>query len=60
MLQSGVEMQYPAIKANIADSLNIIVQIERRPGKRCVSEVLEICAYDLAEDKYDLRPVYIR
>ncbi|MGD0964687.1 MAG: hypothetical protein ABSA57_12400 [Candidatus Acidiferrales bacterium] len=53
-------MQYPAIKANIADSLNIIVQIERRPGKRCVSEVLEICAYDLAEDKYDLRPVYIR
>ena len=37
VLQSGVEMPYRAIKTNIADSLNIIVQIERRPGTRFVS-----------------------
>src|SRR6266852_6543194 len=46
VLQSGVDMPYRAIKTNIADSLNIIVQIARRPGARFVSEMLEICGYD--------------
>jgi len=59
VLQSGVEMPYRAIKANIADSLNIIVQIERRPGMRYVSEVLEIQAYDPVTDRYDLHPIYL-
>jgi pilus assembly protein CpaF len=60
VLQSGVEIPYLAIKSNIADSLNIIVQIERRPGTRFVSEVLEIFGYDQETDCYDLHPVYIR
>jgi pilus assembly protein CpaF len=58
VLQSGVEIPYAAIKANIADSLNIIVQIERRPGKRYVAEVLEIQAYNPGTDRYDLRPIW--
>ncbi len=33
-LQSGVELPYHATKSNIADSLNVIVQLERRPGQR--------------------------
>jgi pilus assembly protein CpaF len=53
VLQSGLQIPYAAIKANIADSLNIIVQIERRPGKRFVSEVLEIRRYDVSTDQYD-------
>jgi pilus assembly protein CpaF len=58
VLQSGVEMPYAAIKANIADSLNVIVQIERRPGKRFVSEVLEIQLYDPAADRYKFETVF--
>jgi pilus assembly protein CpaF len=58
VLQSGVEIPYRAIKANIADSLNIIVQIERRPGARFVSEVLEIRGYEPEADRYDLYHVY--
>ena len=58
VLQSGVEMPYRAIKTNIADSLNIIVQIERRPGTRFVSEVLEIRGYEPEADRYDLYQVY--
>lgn len=57
VLQSGVEMPYPAIKSNIADSLNVIVQIARRPGKRFVSQVLEIRGYDLSTDHYDFHEV---
>jgi len=58
VLQSGVEMPYRAIKTNIADSLNIIIQIERRPGSRFVSEVLEIEGYNPERDQYDLHEIY--
>lgn len=60
VLQSGVELPYRAIKTNIADSLNIIVQMQRRPGARFVSEVLEIQGYDAEADQYSLHPIYIR
>lgn len=46
-------MPYLAIKSNTAESLNVIVQIERRPGRTFVSEVLEIRAYDPTADRYD-------
>ena len=60
VLQSGVEMPYLAIKSNIAESLNVIVQIERRPGRRFVSEVLQIRAYDPSNDQYDFDPIFPR
>ena len=58
VLQSGIEMPYRAIKANIAESLDIIVQIERRPGCRFVSEVLGIQDYKPEYDQYDLLRLY--
>src|SRR2546422_7369388 len=60
VLQSGIELPYHAIKSNIADSLNLIVQLDRRPGQRFVSEVLEIRGYDPEADRYDLAPIYTR
>ena len=60
VLQSGIEIPYRAIKTNIADSLNIIVQIERRPGMRFVSQVLEINSYDPNADHYDFKVLYER
>jgi pilus assembly protein CpaF len=60
VLQSGIEMPYRAIKTNIADSLDVIIQMERRPGTRFVSEVLEIRGYDPETDRYDLYRAYVR
>jgi Flp pilus assembly CpaF family ATPase len=51
---------YRAIKSNIADSLNLIVHIERRPGRRFVSEILEVQKYNPEGDVYDLAPVFVR
>jgi pilus assembly protein CpaF len=58
VLQSGVELPYRAIKNNIGDSLNVILQLERRPGRRFISEVVEIARYDPTADTYDFRPIY--
>jgi len=52
--QNETEMPYLAIKTNIADSLKVVVQIERRPGKRFLWEVSEIRGYDLFTDQYHL------
>lgn len=57
-MQSGIEMSYSSIKSNIADSLNLVVQIERRPDKRFVSEVLEIHAYDPKGDRYSFDTLF--
>jgi pilus assembly protein CpaF len=58
VLQSGVDLPYRALKTNIGDSVNVVVQLERRPGKRFVSEVVQIIRYDPDLDEYDLGAVY--
>ncbi len=60
VLQSGVELPYRAIKTNIGDSLNIVVHIERRPGRRFISEVLEIHHYDPDADLFNYGVMYAR
>jgi len=60
VLESGIELPYRAIKSNIADSLHLIIQLERRPGQRAVSEVLEIKGYDPESDRYEFNPLYTR
>jgi len=59
VLQSGVELPYRAIKTNIGDSLNVVVHIERRPGRRIISEVLEINSYDPDSDLFDFCSIYV-
>jgi pilus assembly protein CpaF len=59
VLQSGVELPYSAIKTNIGDSLNVVIQIERRPGRRFISEVLEINSYDPDADMFDFCTIYV-
>jgi pilus assembly protein CpaF len=59
VLQSGVELPYRAIKTNIGDSLNLVIQIERRPGRRFISEVLEINSYDPDADLFDFCAIYV-
>jgi pilus assembly protein CpaF len=58
VLQSGIDLPYRVIKTNIADSLNLVLLLERRPGRRFVSEVVEINRYDPDLDEYDLAAIY--
>jgi Flp pilus assembly CpaF family ATPase len=58
VLQSGVELPYRAIKTNIADSLNVIVHLERRPGSRCISEVVELRGYNPDADLFNYCAIF--
>ncbi len=59
VLQSGIDLPYRAIKTNIGDSLNVVVQVERRPGRRFISEVLEINSYDPDADLFDYMAMFV-
>lgn len=58
VLQSDVELPYKAIRRNIADAINLLIHMERRHGKRLVTQVIQIEAYDAALDSYGLRTIY--
>jgi pilus assembly protein CpaF len=59
VLQSGVELPFKAIKTNIADSLNVVIHVERRPGRRYISEVLLVNGYDPDTDLFDYGAVFL-
>jgi pilus assembly protein CpaF len=60
VLQSGVDLPYRAIKTNVGDSVNVVVHLERRPGRRFVSEVVEIHGYDPERDEYNYSFIFDR
>src|SRR4029077_7687931 len=53
VLQRGVDLPYRATKTNVGDSVNVVVHLERRPGRRFISEVVEIHGYDPDRDEYN-------
>jgi hypothetical protein len=38
--------------------VNVVVQLERRPGRRFVSEVVQINSFDADADEYDLGTIF--
>ena len=60
VLQSNVDLPYKAIKSNFADSVNLLLHIERRDSRRYVSELLEVRSYDAEADRYELETLYQR
>jgi pilus assembly protein CpaF len=57
VLQSGIDLPYPAIRHAIAECLQLLVHLERRHGPRVVTELVRVIRYDTATDEYDLEPL---
>ncbi len=60
VLMSGIELPYRALRSNIAEAVNLFIHIERRSGKRYVSQALSVRAYDAALDRFELESLYDR
>jgi pilus assembly protein CpaF len=60
VLQSNIDLPYVAIKSNFADSINLLLHIERRNGLRYVSQVLKVHGYDAGSDRFQLETIYER
>jgi pilus assembly protein CpaF len=58
VLQSGIELPYKAIKASIADSIHLLIHIERHHARRRIQEILAIQSYSPIDDSYRLMTVF--
>ena len=58
VLMAGIDLPYRVIRQNIGESLNMVIQLKREPGKRAVAEVLRIKCYVPAEDYYEFETLY--
>jgi len=60
VLRSGTDVSYRALKHNIGESVNVVIHLERSPGRRYIGEVFEINSYDADTDLFDYCAVYRR
>jgi pilus assembly protein CpaF len=52
VLQAGVDLPYEAIRHQIAESINIVIHLDRRLGRRVVSGCLRVSGYVTGGDAY--------
>jgi pilus assembly protein CpaF len=55
VLESGVELPHGAIRYSIAQTVGVVVHLERRDGRRVVTEVVAVEGYDPASGQFQLR-----
>jgi pilus assembly protein CpaF len=55
VMQSGVDLPYPAVRQQVGDAIQMVVHLQRRDARRMVSEVLAVARYDAANDQYVTR-----
>jgi pilus assembly protein CpaF len=60
VLQAGVELPYRALRGQLADCVDVVVQLERRGARRGVAQVVRVAGYDPDRDRYELETVYDR
>ncbi len=58
VVQSGIGIPYASIRGQIGESLDLVVQVERRQGKRLVTEVVRVGGFDYQTDAFDLHTLY--
>jgi pilus assembly protein CpaF len=52
VVQSGVELPYQAVRYQIADAIDLVLHLVRRPGTRIVESLIKVGDYDVERDKY--------
>jgi hypothetical protein len=57
-MMSGIELPHRGVRSQIGDGIHLLVHLERRQGKRIVTQVLAVKAYDAVLDRYDLEPIH--
>jgi pilus assembly protein CpaF len=57
-LRAEVDIPYRAIQAEIGDLVNLVIHIERRDGRRFLSDLLRIEGFDVETNRYHTTTLY--
>jgi pilus assembly protein CpaF len=58
VMRSHSQATFSDTEAEIGEAVDFVVHVERRPGRRMVSEVLELRGYDRASQKFKSELIY--
>jgi pilus assembly protein CpaF len=58
VLQSGIALPYSSVLRQIGESIDLVAHIERRQGKRLVTEVIAVMGFDERNDRFAVETVY--
>src|SRR5215831_13303551 len=58
VLQSDIQLPFHAIRSSIADSINLVLHLERRNCSRRVAELVQVEGYDPARDQFEFKSLY--
>ncbi|MGH9418021.1 MAG: CpaF family protein [Terriglobales bacterium] len=58
ILQAGLDIPHRALQTQIADSIQVIVHLERAAGRRRVAEIVELAGFDAESDRHQFNPLY--
>jgi pilus assembly protein CpaF len=54
VMQSGVDLPYPAVRRQIADGIDLVLHLARWRGIRVVEDLVRLHGYDAPSDRYEL------
>jgi len=54
LLMAGMGVPHQSLQASIAETVNLMVYIERRGDKRCVSQISRLHGFDRAKGEYEI------
>jgi pilus assembly protein CpaF len=57
VLQSGVDLPYPAIRYAMSECLQVLAHLERRQSRRVLTQLVRVQRYDASADRYHLEPL---
>lgn len=60
VLQSALDIPHRALQSQLADSIQVIVHLERAAGRRQVVEIIEIAGYEPETDRHQINVLYAR
>ena len=58
VLRSHAQAAFSDIEAEIGESVDFVVHVDRKPGRRVIREVLELTGYDRPSQRFQMEYVY--
>ena len=60
VLQSALDIPHRVLQGQIADSIQVVVHLDRTAGKRRVAEMIELTGYEPETDRHQVNVLYAR
>jgi len=58
VLRSHLQATFADVEAEIGDAVDLVIHVEREPGRRVIREVIRLQGYDRATQKFEIETVF--